>query len=134
MGAFASLSNGLTRFPSNMIYRLVGFKIIVTAVGVINIIVYCTIRLAIFNEGVYFFLVILCNIMLGMIFGSAPTQMYKTFGPKVGADIYGYYWTWFSLASFTSYGLATKVDLHILFYIFAGINALSVASIWFIQL
>lgn len=71
--------------------------------------------------------------MLGTTLAMAPTQALKTFGAKVGADIYGFYWTCFALANFTAYGLATSIDLIILFYVFAGTSGLSGILVWLIN-
>lgn len=104
----------------------------VTLLAVINIIIYCTIKLTIQNQGVYCFMIIVCNLMLGATLGMAPTQSLKTFGQYVGADIYGLYWFCFALANITAYGLATSIDLNILFYVFAGTSAVSAITVWFV--
>lgn len=115
-----------------MLFRRIGVKFMVTLLATVNIIIYSTIRLTMTNQGIYCFMIIMCNLMLGATLAMAPTQSLKTFGQYVGADIYGLYWTCFALANMTAYGLATSVDLNILFYVFAGTSAVSGIIVWFV--
>lgn len=134
VGALASVANGIFRFPANILFNKIGFKLMATIIAISNIVVYCTIKLTIINQSVYCFMVFLCNLMLGATLAIGPTQVMKTFGLKTGADLYTVYWCTFSAANFTAYGLSTSVDLNILFYVFAGTSALSAIIVWFVQL
>lgn len=49
IGAFASIANGFSRLPSSLLYNKIGFKYLTCLIGVINTVVYLTIRLAVFN-------------------------------------------------------------------------------------
>ena len=124
------MANGLCRFPWNLLFRKIGIKFMVTLLACVNITLYCTMKLTMRDQGIYCFMIIMCNSMLGATLAMAPTQALKTFGAGVGADIYGLYWNSFALANFTAYALATSVDLNILFYVFAGTSALSVVFVW----
>lgn len=104
-----------------------------TLFGCVNIIIYSTLRFTVTTPGAYCFMIIVSNVMLGAFLAMAPTQCWKTFGPSVGGDIYGIYWICISLSNLTAYGIATRVDLNIAFYIFVATSLCSVIMCWFIQ-
>lgn len=126
--------NGLVRFPWNFGFKKVGLKYIFMVFGIKNIILFCLINLTVYNQSLYCFMVVMCNVSLGGFFGIMPSQSLKLYGQKVGSDIYGFFWTVFVMANFTQYGLGTSVDLRTLFYVFAGLSGISAVLVWFIDL
>ncbi len=135
VGVVGAVGNGCSRFFWNLFFRRTGFKTVCLTILTICIIVLSTIRFSVFIMQVYLIEVFLLNSCLGGLFVLNPTAALYIYGNKTGTNIYGIYWTVFSLANFLGYVFVSQLSIVIGFdnviYICLGMVICSVPLVLF---
>jgi hypothetical protein len=124
MGGIASLANGCVRIFWSMLFGKIGLRKFYFIVMVTNIIFFCTIQFTIYNQALYFLMVVLINLNYAAMISIGPSIPQYKFGAKIGEKIYGFYFSCFAISNFLEYalidGFLNILNWNQLFYICSG--------------
>jgi hypothetical protein len=84
MGGIASLINGCSRILWSMLYGAIGVRRLYFILMVTNIILFCTIQFTIYDQNLYFLMVVLINFNYACVIGTGPSIAQYKFGQNVG--------------------------------------------------
>lgn len=113
IGAVGAIGNGCSRFLWSVLFNKTGYKfsmllnisLLLTILGIIRFTVLTS------HTG-YLFLIFLVNCCLGGFLVITPIFSQIVFGSTTGSNIYGFFWSTYSIANFIQYAyVSTLVEL-----------------------
>ena len=125
--------NGLFRFVWGITLQKIGFKWLFVLAMIINIACFGFAPLAIHFYYAYLLIYMLSCCVIGGLMVVLPNLCLMVFGDRVGNQIYGYVWMFFTLSNFLQYFISlqftTKFVYMMWFFMFTSSLALILASI-----
>ena len=109
IGTIGAVGNGFSRFLWNLLFSKTGYKFVMTLNLLLTITILITIRFTLEYPSLFLFVVFLTYCSLGGYLVITPTFSQALFGPEVGSNIYGCFWTTYSIANFVQYGLVNTL-------------------------
>ncbi len=110
VGVMGAVGNGCSRFLWNLFFSKTGFKTVCLVILSICAFVLSTIRFTTSLKEIYLIEVFLINSCLGGLFVLTPTAAICIYGSKTGTNIYGIYWSVFSLANLFGYFYVSQLS------------------------
>lgn len=111
IGTIGAIANGCTRFFWNMLLKAIDFRLSISTIMLLNVIIFAVINYTLNFRELYCFIIFLANSSLGGLFVIVPTICLEFFGDEIGAGIYSFYWICFSLSNFIGYLLVSRLSL-----------------------
>jgi len=135
IGVVGAVGNGCCRFFWNLFFSKTGFKTVCLVILSICTLVLSTIRFSASIPELYLIEVFLINSCLGGLFVITPTASLYIYGNRTGTNIYGVYWSVFSVANFVGYIYVSQLSKLIGFdgiiYVCLGMVVCSIPLVYF---
>lgn len=111
IGAIGAIGNGCSRFFWSILFNKTGYKFAMLTNITLLLTVLATIRFTVAaSHEAYLFLVFVCNCCLGGYLVITPIFSQVVFGPTTGSNIYGLFWTTYSIANFIQYAYVSTLN------------------------
>lgn len=135
IGVVGAIGNGCSRFFWNLFFSKTGFKTVCLVILFICTFVLSTIRFSVNIYELYLIEIFLINSCLGGLFVITPTASLSIYGSRTGTNIYGIYWSVFSIANFVGYIYVSQLSKLIGFdgtiYVCLGMVLCSIPLVYF---
>lgn len=113
IGAVGAIGNGCSRFLWSVLFNKTGYKFSMLLNISLLLTILGTIRFTVLTSHTgYLFLIFLVNCCLGGFLVITPIFSQIVFGSTTGSNIYGFFWSTYSIANFIQYAyVSTLVEL-----------------------